>query len=133
MQSKIALMVKDYRLKVSITQKLRGAAVLDASLLSDLNRTVRGHSIVSRPQSELISLHPFYTGLNLNKCLVQDLFLYRLRNQVGTAANTHKDSLPGKNENNYFFFVLGDFSLLTTGGLISVRFIYTAFLVRWVK
>jgi hypothetical protein len=35
-QSKIALMVKDYPLKVSITQRLRGAAVLDASLLSDL-------------------------------------------------------------------------------------------------
>jgi len=53
-----------------------------------LNRTARGHSIVSRSQRVLLlSAVPSETGLNLYKCLVQDLLLHPIRNQVGMTAN----------------------------------------------
>ena len=46
-----------------------------------LNRTLRGHSIVSRSQKRfLLSAVPSQTGLNIFKCLVQDLFLHPMRN-----------------------------------------------------
>jgi hypothetical protein len=76
----------DFRIIQLIQQRPLPVCVPDV-----LNRTLRGHSIVSRSQREsLLSAVPSQTGLNLNKCLVQDLLLHPIRNQAGTTANRQK-------------------------------------------
>jgi hypothetical protein len=95
-----------------------------------LNRTLRGHSIVSRSQGDpLLSAVPSQTELNLYKCLVQDLLLHPIRNPSRNGYQLAKEFLSLKTKINYFF-VLDFFSLLTTGGLISVGWFCPFFVSR---
>ena len=65
------------------------------------------------------------TGLNLNKCLVQDLFSV-------TRFEIKSETLPAGLKVRYLMkrrfilFVIGYFYPLTAGGLISVRVVYTS-------
>ncbi len=63
--------------------------ILDAGAMSGFIRMSTPKNIYANPES-ILSAVPSRTGLNLNKCLVQDLLLHPIRNQVGTAANRLK-------------------------------------------